>query len=127
MLPLLLSSPYLLSVPQSNFDFYYKVIVVGAHAGAAKLGVSEIAGFVLRFSAPRVRNAKAWGIALGETQAVVTALKARNIPGGEKVLLAIHNSYDGSFPSRAFSAFYLTCSVLGRCRRLLHFAPLALS
>jgi len=40
--------------------------------------------FVLRLLAPKARNAKAWGIASGRSDAV-TALKARNIPGGKKL------------------------------------------
>jgi hypothetical protein len=39
-------------------------------------------------------------------QAVVTALKARNIPGDKKVLLAIRNSHGGYFVSRTFSAWW---------------------
>jgi hypothetical protein len=62
-----------------------------------------------------------------EMEAVAMALKARNFRLADKLLLAIQSSYLRSLLCRALSAFYLRWPVLGRCPRLLHSAPLALS
>lgn len=64
-------------------------------------------------AAPKARNVKAQGNALGKGPEKSQALKARN-----------HTFTDDQF--RAFSACHICVIDLGRWPRLLHFAPSAL-
>ena len=79
----------------------------------------------LRLSAPKARKWKSLGHRPREMQTVVTALKARTPARRAPVKSKLIN-WAGSL-CRAFGALYSEVSVLGRCPRLLHFAPLALS
>ena len=77
----------------------------------------------LRVSAPKARNVIAWAIGPGGTPFSFLALKARNDVGSSTVTIITVDDY--YFAPSALPK--LTDLNLGRCPRLLHFAPLALT
>jgi hypothetical protein len=77
-----------------------------------------------RISAPKARNVIAWGNAPGKSRISKKALKARN--DSYESYPTQKNGFASQFSAFSAQKFFSNNPDLGRCPRLLHFAPLAL-